>query len=163
MKTVGHTSEFLFDIYWWTWKTNNYLKNCWSGPIKNKIILIFTMLHFFWKKKKKWKKCLEILSFYTYMCTINEDHMIYGSWNIRCNRQKFSTFWAIFCLFSPLTTWKIKILTLKKTPGDIIILHISTINDNHMMYGSGDKEHSRYNFLSFWTVFCPFTPLWTQN
>ena len=25
-------------------------------------------------EKKKWKKCLEILSFYTYMCTINEDH-----------------------------------------------------------------------------------------
>ena len=48
------------------------------------------------------------------MCTINEDHIIYGSWNIRCDRQKFSSFWAIFCIFSPLTTWKIKILTLKK-------------------------------------------------
>ena len=24
-------------------------------------------------------KCLEILSFYTFMCTINEDDMIYGS------------------------------------------------------------------------------------
>ena len=50
---------------------------------------------------KKMKKCLEI-SFYTYMCTINEGHTIYGSWNIRCNRQKFLTFWAIFCPFSPL-------------------------------------------------------------
>ena len=29
--------------------------------------------------EKKEKKCLEILSFYTYMCTINEYHMIYGS------------------------------------------------------------------------------------
>ena len=38
---------------------------------------------------KNWKKCLEILSFHTYMCTINEDHMIYGSWNIKCNRQIF--------------------------------------------------------------------------
>ena len=25
---------------------------------------------------------------------------------------------------------------MKKTPGDIIILHICTINENHMMYGS---------------------------
>ena len=25
---------------------------------------------------------------------------------------------------------------MKKTPGDIIILHKCTINDNHMMYGS---------------------------
>ena len=114
----------------------------------------------FWRK---WKKCLEILSFYTYMCTINEDHMIHGSWNIRSNRQKFSTFWVIFCPFSPLTTWKLNILTLKKTPGDIIILHICTINDNHMMYGFWDMEHGRQNFLSFWTVCCPFTPLWAQK
>ena len=60
--------------------------------------------------EKKWKKCLEILSFYTSMCTINEDHVIYRSWNIRCDRQKFLSFWAIFYLFSPLTTRKIKIL-----------------------------------------------------
>ena len=81
---------------------------------------------------KKWKRCLEILSFYTHMCTINEDHMIYGSWNITCDRQKFSTFWAISCPLSPLTTWKIKILTLKNTTGDIT-LHRCTINDNHMI------------------------------
>ena len=37
--------------------------------------------------KQNWKKCLEILSFCIYMCIINEDHMIYGSWNIRCHRQ----------------------------------------------------------------------------
>ena len=86
------------------------------------------------------KKCLEILSFYTYMCIINENHMMYGSWNKRSNRQKFSTFWAIFWPFRPLTTWKMKILTLKKAPGDIIILHICTINDNHMIYDSWDME-----------------------
>ena len=75
------------------------------------------------------------------MCTINEDHMIYDSWNIRCDRQTFLTFLSIFCFFSPLTTWKIKILTSKKTPGDIVILHICTINDNHMIYGFWDVEH----------------------
>ena len=53
VKKVGYTSEFLFGIYWRTWKTNNYLKNYWSGPIKNKIILIFTMLHFFSRKIDK--------------------------------------------------------------------------------------------------------------
>ena len=40
-------------------------------------------------KNEKWKKCLEILSFYKYMCTKNEDHMIYGSWSLRHNRQIF--------------------------------------------------------------------------
>ena len=24
-------------------------------------------------------------------------------------------------------------------------------------------ERDRHNFLSFWTVFCPLTPLWTQK
>ena len=107
---------------------------------------------------EKNKTGLEILSFYTYMCTINEEHMIHGSWNIRCDRLKFSTFWAIFCPLSPLTTWKIKILTLKKTPGDITILQICTINNNHMMYSSWYMELDRHNFLSFWTVFLHFYP-----
>ena len=57
----------------------------------------------------------------------------------------------------------VKILTLKKTPRDTIILHICTINDNYMLYGSWDMEHNRYDFLSFWNVFCPFTLLWTQK
>ena len=54
--------------------------------------------------------------------------MMYDSWNTRDNRQNFLSFWAIFCHFENLT----------KTPGEIIILHTSTINDNHLnlMYGS---------------------------
>ena len=95
------------------------------------------------------------------MYAIDEHHMIYGSWNVRCDWQKFLSFWIIFCPFSPLTTRKIKILKLKKAPGDFIISHISTINDNHMMYGSWDVECGGQNFLSFWTIFCPFTPLTT--
>ena len=54
----------------------------------------------------------------------------------RVRQAEFLSFWAIFCPFSPLTTQKIKILKLKKTSGDIIILHIFTINDNHRMCGS---------------------------
>ena len=80
----------------------------------------------FWKKMKKMPIDIILLYIHVY----HEDH-IYGSWNIRCDRHKFSSFWVIFCLFSPLTIWKIKILTLKKTPGDIIVLHICTINDKN--------------------------------
>ena len=32
-----------------------------------------------------------------------------------------------------------------------------------MMYGSWDMECNGQNFLSFWTIFCPFTPLTTQK
>ena len=113
---------------------------------------------------KKWKKCLQILSFYIYMCTINEDHEIYDPWNIRCDRQKFLSFSAIFCPFSPLTSWKIKILKLKKKNTERYH-HFTNLhhNDNHMMHGSWDMECNRQNFFSFWTVFCPSMPLWTQK
>ena len=36
-------------------KSKYLLKNSWSGPIKNKIILIFTMLHLKKIKKNTWK------------------------------------------------------------------------------------------------------------
>ena len=73
-----------------------------------------------------------LLYIYAYICTIKENHMIYGSWNIRCDKQKFLSFWAVFCPLSPLKTGKIKIFKLKKTPWDIIISHICTINDSHI-------------------------------
>ena len=39
---------------------------------------------------------------------------------------------------------------MKRTPQDIIILHTCTINDNHMMYGSRDKEHNRKRDILRW-------------
>ena len=49
------------------------------------------------------------------------------------------SFSPIFCPLTLLTTQKIKILKMKKTPGDII-LHLCSTNDNHKMYGSWDME-----------------------
>ena len=46
-----------------------------------------------------------------HMCTKNYDQVMYGSWDMvrdRCNC--YFWFWAIFCLFTPLTAQKIKIL-----------------------------------------------------
>ena len=63
-----------------------------------------------------------------------------------------------FFALSPLTTQKIKTLKLKKTLGDIIILHICTINDNHMIYGSWDTECDRQFFVIL-DCFLPFYPL----
>ena len=47
----------------------------------------------------------------------------------------------------------------KKKPGDIIILHMCTINDNYMMCVFWDMERGGHIFLSFWTIFWPFTSL----
>ena len=98
----------------------------------------------------------------SHMCTKNDNHMMYGSWDMKHDGHNFLSFWTLFCPFTPLTTWKIKILKKwKNCQGDIIILLTCTINDSYMMYGFWDIKRDGQNFLSFWTAFCPFTPLTT--
>ena len=72
-------------------------------------------------------------------------------------------FETLFDLLFPLATQTIKILKKrKKNSGDLIILHKRTINYNYVMYGSWDMRCDRI-FLSFWAIFCPFSPLTTQT
>ena len=104
------------------------------------------------------------------MRTKNHNHMMYGSWDTEwdteffailevCQRE-FSVILDHFLPFDHPDDLKNQNLEkLKETPGGIIILHMCTINDNHMVYGSWDMECERQNFLSFWTIFCPFNPL----
>ena len=128
---------------------------------------------------KKWKKCLDIPF---YMCTINANHMMYDSWDMKCDRQNFLsfyymlhcswvmahdgcncyfTFWVIFCPFTLLISQKMKISKKwKKRPEDIIILHKCTKNHNHMVYCSWDMACDGCNcYFLFWAIFCPFTHL----
>ena len=46
---------------------------------------------------------------------------------------------------------------MKKMYGDIILLQMCTINEDHMTYGP-EIYDVRHIFLSFWVIFCPFTP-----
>ena len=71
-------------------------------------------------------------------CTKNHDQMLYCSLDMARNRFNYFSFWAIFYPFISLAAQKIKIKKkkTKKTPGDIIILHIYTKNYDQMMYGS---------------------------
>ena len=49
---------------------------------------------------------------------------------------------------------------LKKRPGDIIILHKSSKNDDHMLHCSLDMMCNKFNcYFSFWAIFYPFTSL----
>ena len=52
---------------------------------------------------------------------------------------------------------------MNKKTGDIIFLQKCTINNNYIMYGSSDMENDGQNFLWFWTIFYPFTPLTTPK
>ena len=74
------------------------LKNCWSGPVKNKIILIFIVMLQFFKKIKK-NTCR-----YNYQ---NLDDVIYSSRDIEQNILTLAICWIN-----------------KKMPGDIIFLYI---------------------------------------
>ena len=85
-------------------------------------------------------------------CNINDNYMMYVSWDTEHDGQNFLSFRNIFCPFTPVTTQKIKIWKYEKIPRDIILLHMCTINDNHMMYVSWDMELDGQNFLSFWTI-----------
>ena len=59
------------------------------------------------KKKIPWDILLQ-------MCTINEDHMMYGSWNIRYDTHNFLLFWTIFCPFTPWQPGKLKFWKIEK-------------------------------------------------
>ena len=50
------------------------------------------------EKKETWR--------YYHMCTINNNHMMYGSWEMECDRQ----FWIILDHFFALLIWRSKIL-----------------------------------------------------
>ena len=85
-----------------------------------------------WNFEKMKKVPLDIIILH--MCDINENHIVYGSWDMEKKKKK-------------------------PPPRDIINLHKCTINDNHMMYCSWDMKCNQQNFLSFWAIFSPFTPL----
>ena len=85
--------------------------------------------------------------------------MLYCSWDMACDGCNYFSFWAIFCPFTPVTAWKIKIKKkMKTTAGDIIILH----NAPEIMiicYTVPKIWHMTdvIAIFSFWAIFCPFT------
>ena len=99
-------------------------------------------------------------------CTIHDNQMMYGSWDMERDGQNFLSFWTIFC---PLTTRKVKILKKWKTSGDVIILHTCTKNHDHMIisYTVPEIRHGDdMIYVSFCAIFCPFNSLtkrWTDG
>ena len=110
---------------------------------------------------KKWKQMpgdIIIL----HMSTINQDHMLYGSWDVKCKGKSFMSF-CTFLLFDPSNNPKNQNSEkIKTTSGDIIILHLCTTNDNHIMYGSWDIKHDKQDFCHF-GLFFALLPPWKSN
>ena len=68
----------------------------------------------------------------------------------------------IFCHFGSFFPFY-PTIECKKIPGDIILLNMSNIQEDHMMYGLWDKRRNVQSFLSFWAILCPLTLLTTQK
>ena len=104
----------------------------------------------FWKNEKNsWRYYHFTLAYHKWWS--------YDVWFLRymeCNRHNFLSFWTIFLPFYPPTNPKNQNFEkMKKTLVDIIILHICTINENHMMHVSWDMERDRHNFSHFGPLF----------
>ena len=108
----------------------------------------------FFKKMKNTPEDIIILQ----MCTINDNHMMYGSWDMERDGQFFLSFWTVFVILPPNNLKNQNFEKMKKNPGYIIILQRCTINDNHMMYGSWDIECDRQNFCHFGPFFALLSP-----
>ena len=67
---------------------------------------------------------------------------------------------GLFLAFSlPKNLENLNFEKMKKTPGDIIILHKYNKDHDHMLYHSWDMALDRYNFyFSVWAIFYPFIP-----
>ena len=99
---VGHTSEFPFDIYWWT--------------LKNPKILNFER-----NEKKCWR--------YHHVTHVYQkpNHMTYGYWDTEGERI-FCHLGPFFALISPKQPRKSKFLKRKKTSRVVIISHLCIKN-----------------------------------
>ena len=100
-----------------------------------------------------------------HMCTTNENHMMYVSWDMEHGRHNFFSFWTIFCLFTPSNNPENQnFKKMKKLPRNIIISHKYTKTHDHMLCCSLDMAHNGINcYFSFWAIFCPFTSLTAQK
>ena len=58
-----------------------------------------------------------------HMCTKTHDHTMYASWDMEYDRQNFLSLWIIFCPFSPIMTWKIKILKKWKKSLEMLLFY----------------------------------------
>ena len=120
----------------------------------------------------------------------NHNHMRYSLWDMEWDKI-FCHFGPFFALLHHYWSKNFNLEKYKKNPGDIILLHMCTINQDKMMYGSWvfcqfgpffalwpsylcttNDDHMMYGywdikhhiiFLSFWAISCPITPLTTQK
>ena len=141
---------------------NNFFKkkNCWSGPIKNISILIFTKTKKNKNKNKNKEKHLEIS---LYLCTNILHDMIFLRYRVW--QTEIGNYGSFFVLYHT-PPWKPKKSEFWKIEKNCWRYHhFIQVHQKPQSHedSSWHKEWDRLNFLSFWAIFCPFTPLFTKR
>ena len=95
------------------------------------------------------------------MWTMNEDHMVYGSWDIRPDGQSFLSFWVIFCPLTLLITKKCKIL---KNNEEINrrCCHSTFVYHKWQSYGVWFLRHGAWQ-KEFFVILDYFLPFYSLN
>ena len=128
-----------------TWSACTDIIFCHFRPFFAFFALLLTPKINIWKKLKKAPEHIILL----HMCTINQDHITYYSWDMKFNRHNFFVILGNFLLFTPppLTPWKMKISKMKNT------LEISSFyasvpkNHDHMLHSSWDMARVGCNYF----------------
>ena len=87
------------------------------------------------------------------LCTTNDDHMMYGSWDMECDGQNFLSFWTIYCSFIPLNVSgdmeRDRQTFLSFWTIFCSFAHMYSTNYDYMMYSSWDRLCNRQ--MNWWT------------
>ena len=93
------------------------------------------------------------------MCTINEDLMMYGSWDIKARQTEFFEILGHFLPFGPPNNPKNQNFEkMKKILGDIITLHLCTTNGDHVITVPGIWSATDIIFYHFGPIFALLSP-----
>ena len=144
------------------WQSNDY--GSWDIEPDRQIFLLFrtSLTTQNIKILKKFKKHLEISSFYTNASKIMI--ICHTATEIWCvTHVIIFHFGPLFTLLPPNCPKNEDFQKMKKTPGDAIILHKWTKNHDHMLYCFWDMVHDRYNLyffiLDYFLAFYPHNSL----
>ena len=107
----------------------------------------------FWKNQKNTRRYYHFTNVYHKWKSYDIGFFRYGLQQI-----------TFFALLPPNNLKNQNLKKVKKTTGDIIILHKFTRNHDHMIYRSLDMAYNGLNwYFSFWAIFYPLTSLTAQK
>ena len=94
-------------------------------------------------------------------CTKNENHMMYGSWDMKRDKQNFFWFWTIFCPLHPLPQQPTKSKVWKNERRACRYYHFTHVHHKRIWF----LRYGAWRTDSFVTVdnFLPFYPLKTRK